>query len=150
MFFVSCELILYIECGLIMVFKGMSTGSFCLFLIKKLFHIWKSKYISDARRRSFSSSKVASLLQTPYKGRFTHSMPCPCRDHAVPLPCLAAKGLECVFPIWFTQCGHVWFTLAMQCPCHAPTMPWPLEERHGQSMAWAQHGKCESNGKDTF
>jgi len=34
-----------------------------------------------------------------------------CRAHAVPLPCRAAKGLECVFPIWFTQCGRVWFTL---------------------------------------
>jgi len=33
------------------------------------------------------------------KGRFTLSMPSPCRAHAVPLPCLAAKGLECVFPI---------------------------------------------------
>ena len=38
------------------------------------------------------------------KGRFTHSMPRPCR---------AAKGLECVFPIWFTKCGRVWFTLVM-------------------------------------
>jgi len=36
--------------------------------------------------------------------------------------------------------------------------PWPWEEWHGQSRAWAQHGKCESdtaalcksNGKDTF
>ena len=46
-------------------------------------------------------------------------MPCPCRDHAVPLPCRAAKRLECVFPIWFTQCGCVWFTLAMPRPCHA-------------------------------
>ena len=35
---------------------------------------------------------------------------------------------------------------------------WSWEERHGQSMAWARHGKCESdtaalcksNGKDTF
>jgi len=35
---------------------------------------------------------------------------------------------------------------------------WPSEERHGRSMAWAWHGKCESdtaalcksNGKDTF
>ena len=36
------------------------------------------------------------------KGLFTHSMPCPCRAHAVPLPCRATKGLECVFPIWFT------------------------------------------------
>jgi len=26
-------------------------------------------------------------------------MPCPWRAHAVPLPCRAAKGLECVFPI---------------------------------------------------
>jgi hypothetical protein len=110
------------------------------------------------------------------RGRFTHSMPFPCRAHAVPLPCRAAKCLECVFPIWFTQCGRVWFTLAM--PCHAMLRPcrssqghstarpsrdgravsWPWEERHGQSMAWARHGKCESdkaalcksNGKDTF
>ena len=34
------------------------------------------------------------------------------------MPCRAAKGLECVFPIWFTQCGRVWFTLAMPLPCH--------------------------------
>jgi hypothetical protein len=33
--------------------------------------------------------------------------------HAVPLPCRSAKGLDCVFPIWFTQCGHVWFTHTM-------------------------------------
>jgi hypothetical protein len=37
-----------------------------------------------------------------------------CRAHAVPLPCRASKGLECVFPIWFTQCGRVWFTLAVE------------------------------------
>ena len=42
-----------------------------------------------------------------------------CRAQAVPLLCLAAKGLECVFPIWFTQCGRVWFTLAMPCSDHA-------------------------------
>jgi len=37
-------------------------------------------------------------------------------------------------------------------------VPWPREERHGQSMAWARHDKCESdmaalcksNGKDAF
>jgi hypothetical protein len=46
-----------------------------------------------------------------------------CRAHAVPLPCRAAKSLECVFPIWFTLCGRVWFTLAMPRPCPAPTMP---------------------------
>jgi hypothetical protein len=64
------------------------------------------------------------------KGRFTHSMPCPCRGHAVPLPCRAAKGLECVFPIWFTQCSRVWFTLAMPRPCPAPTTPFFSRPRH--------------------
>jgi hypothetical protein len=43
-------------------------------------------------------------------------MPCPCA-YTVPLPCHAAKGLECVFPIWFTQCGRFSFTLAMPMPC---------------------------------
>ena len=37
--------------------------------------------------------------QRSSKGRFTHSMPCPCHAHPVPLPCHAAKGLECAFPI---------------------------------------------------
>jgi hypothetical protein len=87
------------------------------------------------------------------KGRFTQSMPFPCRAHAVPLPCRAAKGLECVFPIWFTQCVRVWFTLAMPWPCHAPTIP--LFSRPQQSTAverrpcsavalriteWSEHG----------
>jgi hypothetical protein len=44
-------------------------------------------------------------------------MPCPWRAHALPLPYRAAKGLECVFPIRFTVCGRVWFTLAMSMPC---------------------------------
>ena len=67
------------------------------------------------------------------KGRFTHSMPCPCRAHAVPLPCRAAKSLEYVFPIWFTQCGRVWFTLAMPCSDHAFLL-----------KATAQHGRRET------
>ena len=33
------------------------------------------------------------------KGRFTHSMPCPCRARSIPLPCRTAKDLEGVFPI---------------------------------------------------
>ena len=53
-----------------------------------------------------------------------------CRAHAVPLPCRAAESLECVFPVWFTQCGHVCFTLAMPYPCHAPTMPFFSRPRH--------------------
>ena len=55
-----------------------------------------------------------------------------CRAHAVPLPCRAAKGLECVFPIWFTQCGRVWFTLAMPRPCH----PRPCHSSQGHVTAW--------------
>jgi hypothetical protein len=54
------------------------------------------------------------------------------RTHAVPLPCHAAKGLECVFPIWFTQCGRVWFTLSMLRPCH----PRPCRSSQGHSTAW--------------
>ena len=32
------------------------------------------------------------------KGRFTRSMPCPCRAHAFPLPCRAVKDLIFVVP----------------------------------------------------
>jgi hypothetical protein len=59
-----------------------------------------------------------------------------CRAHVVPLPCRAAKGLECVFPIWFTQCGRVWFTLAMPCPCRAHAILWPCRSSQGHGTAW--------------
>ena len=54
-------------------------------------------------------------------------MPRPCRSPAV-------KGLECVFPIWFTPCGRVWFTLAMPCPCYAGTMPFFSRPRHSMDV----------------
>ena len=57
-------------------------------------------------------------------------MPRPYRS----LPCLVAKGLECVFPIWFTQCGSVWFALAMPRPCYAPTMPFFSRPRHSTAV----------------
>jgi hypothetical protein len=57
-----------------------------------------------------------------------------CRAHTVPLPCRAAKGLECVFPIWFTQCSRVWFTLAMPRPCHALTMPFFPRPQHSTAV----------------
>ena len=69
------------------------------------------------------------------KGRFTHSMPCPYRAHAVPLPCRVAKGLEWVFPIWFTQCGRVWFTLATPCPGRAHSMLCPCRSSQGHGTA---------------
>ena len=101
-------------------------GMWILFIKKK-----RSRHVKEiARSLSYSRSLCLWLPQTnlswPVRmicgnptGRFTHSMPCPCRKHAVPLPCRAATGLECVFPIWFTQCGRVWFTLAMPCSDHA-------------------------------
>ena len=79
-------------------------------VMKRLVPLWPFWQLSD--------------LSLPSKGRFTHSMPFPCRSHAVSLPCHAAKGLECVFSIWFTQWGRVWFTLAM---------PWAL---HGNGMLY--------------
>jgi len=69
------------------------------------------------------------------KGRFTHSMPCPCRTHAVRLPCRAAKCLECIFPILFTRCGRVRFTLAMPCPCPAPTTPFFSRPQHSTAVS---------------
>ena len=64
-----------------------------------------------------------------------------CRAHAVPLPCRAAKGLECVFPTWFTQCGRVWFTLAMQRPCH----PRPCHSSQGHGTAWPSRKSLWTN-----
>jgi hypothetical protein len=57
-----------------------------------------------------------------------------CRAHVVPLTCRAAKGLECVFSIWFIQCGRFWFTLAMPRPCHALTMPFFSRPRHNTTV----------------
>jgi hypothetical protein len=57
-----------------------------------------------------------------------------CRAHAVPLPCRATEGLECLFPIWFTQCCHVWFTLAMPHPCHSLTMPFFSRPQHSTAI----------------
>jgi hypothetical protein len=59
--------------------------------------------------------------------RFTHSMPRPCR---------VAKGLECVFPIRFTQCGRTIHTF------HA--MPIPCSDHAVLLKATAQHGRRET------
>ena len=106
-----------------------------------------------------NSTPIMTVVEAT-KGRFTHSMLFQCRAHSVPLPFRAAKGLECVFLIWFTQCGRVWFTLVMPCPCHAPTMPFFSRPQHGRretavlccglkknSMvgAWHGHGRASVN-----
>ena len=80
--------------------------------------------------KSYCSSNNSLSFHHPTIKAYLHIR---CCAHAVPLPCCATKGSECVFPIWFTQCGCVWFTLAMPCPYHAPTMPFFSSPRH--SMA---------------
>ena len=138
---------------------------------------------STYRRTSIKMSATALICDfledaRQNKGRFTRGKPFPCCAHAVPLPCRAAKGLECVFLLWFTQCDRVWFTLAMPCPCHASTIPFFSRPQHSRAVerrpccavalrrtAWSEHGmgmacqgKCESDTaalcksiwKDTF
>jgi hypothetical protein len=68
-------------------------------------------------------------------------MPFPCRSHAVPLPCLFAKALDCVFPIWFTQCGRVWFTHAMPFPCRSHAVPLPCHEYAFKKATSQGHGR---------
>jgi len=80
-------------------------------------------------------------------------MPFSCRAHVVPLPCRAAKRLECAFPFDL----HSAAVSDSHLPCHAHAMlrpncssqghstarpsldgrvvPCPCEERHGRSMA---------------
>jgi hypothetical protein len=77
-------------------------------------------------------------------------MPRPCRS----LPCRAARGLECVFPIWFTQCGRVWFTLAMPCPYRAHSLLWACRSSQGHGAArpsrdglWAT---CPLSGSSSY
>ena len=76
-------------------------------------------------------------------------IPRPCRSPAMP----AAKRLECVFPIWFTQCSRVWFTLAMPCPCRAHVMLWLCRSSQGHGTArssrdglWATCPRSASSG----
>ena len=65
----------------------------------------------------------------------------PFHASAVPLPCHVAEGLDCVFPIWFTQGDCVWFTHTVPCPWRTPAMLWSCRSesdfsRPWHSMAW--------------
>ena len=69
-----------------------------------------------------------------YKGQFTHSMPFPCRVHAVPLPCHAPKG--------FKMClSHLIYTVrpCLIHTCHA--MPLPCSDHAVLLKAATQHGR---------
>ena len=81
-----------------------------------------------------------------YKGQFTHSMPCPCGAHVVPLPCRAAKGLECVFPYDL----HIAAVSDSHLPYHAPTMPFFSRPQPCCAVAlrrttWSKHGMASVN-----
>jgi len=55
----------------------------------------------------------------------------------MPCPCRVTKGLDCVFPIRFTQCGGISLTLAMPCSDHA------VLKATSQDPGTARHGMCE-------
>ena len=93
------------------------------------FHIVRNAFPNNITTTTFVS------LKPDKRGRVVKAdSHIACRAHAVPLPCRVTKGLECVFPIWFTQCGRVWFTLAMPRPCHAPTMPFFSRPRNSTAV----------------
>jgi hypothetical protein len=85
--------------------------------------LWDSQFLC---RRESSLTTAGILKANSYTA---------CRAHVVPLPYRTAKGLDCVFLILSTQCGHVWFTLAMPNPCRAPTMPF-WKRLHGMGRAY--------------
>src|SRR5215475_4105924 len=68
--------------------------------------------------------------------------------NAVPLPCRSAKGLDCDFPIRFTQCVpcliHTYHAVPMPFPCHATNMPLTAGSWHGRGMLTS----CELNVSD--
>jgi hypothetical protein len=94
----------------------------------RLIHSYHTVDDAECDRRSQMVTPVARTDTLKADSHIT------CRAHAVPLPCRAAKGLECVFPIWYTQCGHVRFTLAIPSPCHALTMPFFSRPRHSTAV----------------
>jgi hypothetical protein len=102
-----------------------------LFWISVLFHVYSKLKADDNAWITISLSNIVIIFITVTFKVDSHIA---CRVHDVPMPCRAAKGLECVFPIWFTQCGRVWFTLAMPCPCHALTMLFFSRPRHSADV----------------
>jgi hypothetical protein len=94
----------------VQIFLGISTGH----------SVFRVTYLTATAR---------AVYQATY--RLIHTY------HAIPLSCHAKKGLDCVFLIWFTQCGHVWFTHAMPQPCCSESDL--SRPQHGCSMGMAWH-----------
>ena len=109
-------------------------GSFVWFLIKTfsaLRNIWR--VMLQVCRKTYIGLYKVFITRVRFKAS----------SH---IACHAAKGLECVFPIWFTQCGRVWFTLAMPFfsrPRHGRLLTAMLccsLEKNGMVGAWHGHG----------
>jgi hypothetical protein len=109
---------------------------------------WKKSSPTPQRNHqvSYFIFLMAGTLPVPVAARSKADAHIACHAHAVPLPCHAAKGLECVLPIWLTQCGRVWFTLAMPCS-------WPCRFSQGHGTArpsrdglWATCPRSASSG----
>ena len=82
-----------------------------------------------------------------------------CRAHAIPLPCRATKGSECLSHLIYTVRPCL-IHLAMPCPFHAPTMPFFSMTQHSTADfrrpccavalrrmvgAWHGHGMASVN-----
>jgi hypothetical protein len=101
---------------------------------------------------SFMSRKNGYLNHAAVNNPLKADSHIACRAHAVPLPCRAAKGLEYVFSIWFTQCDRVWFIKMWSVNQTRPhcvnqmgkTHSKTLAARHGRGTEWARHAMCES------
>ena len=93
-------------------------------------------FTTPVHRHNLAGQRGGTWLCSVFipKGWFTHSVPCPCRTQDIPVPYCASKSSDCVFPIWFTECGCVWFALAMPCPCHALTMLFFSRPQHSTSI----------------
>jgi hypothetical protein len=69
-----------------------------------------------------------------FKGRFTHSMPCPCRPHAI--PCRWGFRI-CLFHLIYTVrlcLSHTCHAMSMPRPCHALTMPFFSRPRYNTAI----------------
>ena len=62
--------------------------------------------ITKQRHRTlFRGWSVPEIISVNRIGRFTHSMPCPCRVHVIPLPCRAVNShMPCRAPAMLRQC----------------------------------------------
>jgi hypothetical protein len=67
--------------------------------------MWDAGWITGPVRRNWRRSEIPGIEQllvgSPASGLVTlkANSHIPCRSHAIPLPCRAANGLDCVFPI---------------------------------------------------